>query len=330
MPKSCITYQKVGSTILSTTITTTMIPMRAPIAVLQSLQIRSAVYCRVELHGHWALHFAATHCASFHVIEHGSAWICVEGHEPLALKSGDFVVITQGAAHDITTDRCLPSLATIYLGDDQNHEYRCEAYGEGDNPTALTCGTFDLDRHDHQKLFGLMPPVLLVRSIEDEWLAPTLRMFAAEARNPQPGSQTMLRRLADMVLIQVVRYWLATATHPAHGWVGALRDPQIAQAIGLIHQEGAQHWTVQELAQMVGMSRSAFSARFSELVGEAPMSYLVGWRMQTAERLLTTERLQLIDVAERVGYTSEAAFSKAFKRERGMSPSSYRRLARDG
>jgi hypothetical protein len=168
--------------------------------VLNSLHLRSGVYCRVELRGAWSLHFARTRYASFHVIEQGECWLAVQGHEPLALQSGDLIVLSQGAEHTLASDLCIPSMVTIYLGKDVDTAYRCEAYGADGPATALICGTFDLDEQQYQPLLSLMPPLLLVRSSQNrsnKWLEPTLRFFAAEATSAQPGMQTMLRRLAD-------------------------------------------------------------------------------------------------------------------------------------
>jgi AraC-like DNA-binding protein len=260
------------------------------------------------------------------VIEQGACWLRVQGDELIALQSGDLVVLSQGAAHDIASDATLPAMVTIHLGEGYENESRCAAYGEGPDTMALICGTFDLD--EQHPLLSLMPAVLLVRATEQRsthWLDPTLRFFAAEAKGVEPGTQTMLRRLADMLFIQVVRFWLRETTHAERGWLAALRDPQLAQALGLLHKNVQHDWKVSELAEAVGMSRSAFSARFSELVGEAPMAYLTRWRMQRAARLLLEKRLQLTEVAARVGYESDAAFSKAFKRALGVSPGVYRR-----
>jgi AraC-like DNA-binding protein len=300
--------------------------------VLNTLRLRSAVYCRVELRGPWSLAFAQVACASFHVIEQGGCWL-QQGDEdkPLWLERGDLVLLSQGCAHQIASDLQIEPVVTIRLGEGASGECRCDAYGLGGEPTTLICGTFDLAERNTHPLLSLMPPLLLIRSSSGgglEWLDPTLRFFAAEALRQGPGSQTMLRRLADMLFIQVVRAWIEDPTQAAAGWIGALRDKQIGQAIGLIHNRPNNSWKVADLASAVSMSRSAFSSRFSELVGESPIQYLTRWRMQTAARLLSEERLPLMEVASQVGYDSEAAFSKAFKRIIGVSPSAYRRSAR--
>jgi AraC-like DNA-binding protein len=135
-----------------------------------------------------------------------------------------------------------------------------------------------------------------------------------------------LRRLTDILFIQIVRQWLETQSAETQSWLGALRDPQIGKALGLIHQAPQDAWTVATLATAVAMSRSAFAARFAQLVGEPPLQYLTRWRMSQATRLLGDQQLGLVEIANRVGYESEVTFSKAFKRQLGVAPGTWRRV----
>ena len=141
----------------------------------------------------------------------------------------------------------------------------------------------------------------------------------------QPGAEVMQNRLTELLFIQIIRLWMTQQTNAAVGWVGALRDQPISEALGLIHQSPAHKWTVKDLAEEVALSRSAFSARFTELVGEPPMTYLTRWRMLKATRLLKKE-VSMETIAEQLGYDSEVAFRKAFKREIGIPPAQYRRF----
>ena len=158
-----------------------------------------------------------------------------------------------------------------------------------------------------------------------EWIASTLRFMAAEAREPRLGGETVITRLADILVIQAIRAWIEQDPAAQTGWLGALRDPQIGRAISLIHRDPARTWTVASLADEVAMSRSAFAARFAELVGEPPMHYVTRWRMHAAVTWLREGDATLGELALRLGYQSEAAFSRAFKRFMGLSPGAVRR-----
>ena len=160
-----------------------------------------------------------------------------------------------------------------------------------------------------------------------EWIASTLRFMAAEAREPRLGGETVITRLADILVIQAIRSWIEQDPAAQTGWLGALRDPQIGRAISLIHRDPARTWTVASLADEVAMSRSAFAARFAELVGEPPMHYVTRWRMHAAVTWLREDDATLGELALRLGYQSEAAFSRAFKRFMGLSPGAVRRTS---
>ncbi|HSG39546.1 MAG TPA: AraC family transcriptional regulator, partial [Thermoanaerobaculia bacterium] len=159
-----------------------------------------------------------------------------------------------------------------------------------------------------------------------EWLGMTLRFLAAEARHPRPGAETLISRLTDVIFVQALRAWIESQPEGTGGWLGALRDRQTAAALGHIHREPERDWSVVSLASAVGMSRSSFASRFTALVGETPLAYLTRWRMHLASDLLRSRGLSVSQIAGRVGYESEAAFSKAFKREVGVPPGALRRV----
>jgi len=162
-------------------------------------------------------------------------------------------------------------------------------------------------------------------SPEMEWIQTTLRLMAAEARELRPGGEAVTTRLADILVIQAIRSWIAQDPAAQTGWLGALRDKQIGRAISLIHRDPGRAWTVASLADEVAMSRSAFAARFTELVGEPVMHYVARWRMHVALTWLKDDDAPLGDLAGRLGYQSEAAFSRAFRRFIGVSPGAARR-----
>lgn len=299
--------------------------------VLNELHLQSTLYCRSELRDPWALYFASTKVATFHVIDRGACWLLLDDQaEPVALSSGDLIVLPHGAGHRIGTTPATPLLATIQL--DQDVPVECEVQRFSEAPqTVLLCGLFDFAHENGHPLLALLPPLLHIKGEQGRaaaWLDTTLRFLAVEAGSSTPGAATLVRRLADILFIQAIRTWVMQEHSEARGWLGALRDPQIGAALSAIHHELANPWTVEALATRVAMSRSAFAARFSALVGEGPLQYLTRWRMRAAARLLSAGRLGVGEVAQHVGYVSEIAFSKAFKRTLGVSPGAYRRASR--
>jgi AraC-like DNA-binding protein len=302
--------------------------------VLNSLRLRSGLYCRSTMTAPWGLGFRPTTVATFHVIDRGDCFLRIDGDPtPLALAGGDLIVFPHGAGHQLADDPGTPARWQIPLDEVMPDECMLIALGGGGATTSLLCGTFCLERADAHPLLALLPPLIHIRGHDDgaaTWLETTLQFLTSEAGAQRPGAETIVRRLTEVLFVQVVRAWIEGHPTETRGWLSALGDPRIGAAIGLLHRRPAQAWQVAELAAEVGLSRSAFAARFSALVGQPPLNYLAGWRMQLAAELLRTGDLALSEVAERVGYGSEPAFSKAFKRRVGLGPGAYRRARRVG
>lgn len=213
--------------------------------------------------------------------------------------------------------------------------HRIEAAARG-RAAELTSGAFDFEAMSGAALMRALPEVLHARTAacEDagaseaaQWLALTFEAMRQETRAPSIGSRIMLARLIDMVFIWSVRHWLASAPPHQAGWLTALRDPLVGRALALLHAEPARAWSVQALAARLHQSRSSLGQRFARAVGEPPMRYLGRWRMQLAADLLARTELLVAQIAERVGYASEAALARGFRREFGLSPSQYRAQA---
>ncbi len=297
--------------------------------VLQTLQLRGRVFCCSELSAPWAMRLPTSDYAHFHVIERGSAWLqLADETQPRPLASGDFVLVPHGRGHvlsDHPKTRPKP-LSQLIKGNPRGHHLM--EFGGGGALTQMICGSFQFENVATSPLRLILPPLIHLKHEQSrlsEWLEPTLKMLALEARQPRPGSETLISRLLDIIFVQALRAWITTEPPESGGWLGALRDPQIGTALGLMHRELERVWSVEALAKAVAMSRSPFAARFSALVGEPPLTYLTNWRMHVAATLLTREGLNVGQVAGRVGYESEAAFSKAFKRRFGQSPLAHRR-----
>ncbi|MGD9891966.1 MAG: AraC family transcriptional regulator, partial [Dehalococcoidia bacterium] len=194
--------------------------------------------------------------------------------------------------------------------------------------TSLICGVVRFDHPAAHHLIALLPRLICIEAWsgpETEWIQSTLRFMAAEARQIRPGGETVITRLADVLVIQAIRSWIAQDPAAQTGWLGALQDKQIGHAISLIHRDPARAWTLASLADEVAMSRSAFAARFTELVGEPAMHYVTRWRMHLALTWLKEEDTPVVELAARLGYQSEAAFNRAFKRFAGLPPGVARR-----
>ena len=292
--------------------------------VLRVTRLSGKVFCRTELTAPFGVAFpAGENMAAFHVIDRGRCWLRLDGQRAaVPLSSGEVVVINRCIGHqllDTPTRRSLPFPGLLA----RTGETSVVRHGGGGPATTMVCGLFFSQSGGAQALFSLLPPLLHVKS--GRRLGPTLKSLAAEVGSQKPGSQALVCRLSDVLFIQVLRAWIEEQPEGAGGWLGALRDGQLARALGHLHQEPASDWTVQRLARLVGMSRSVFAARFKALVGLAPLEYLTRWRMQLAANQLVETNLSLAEVSAQAGYRSAVAFNRAFKRAVGHAPGGYRR-----
>ena len=199
--------------------------------------------------------------------------------------------------------------------------------GDGER-TTMICGLFQFDDPAAQQLIALLPQVITVNTWaapQAEWIRSTLRMIAAEAREMSPGGETVITRLADILVVHAIRYWITQSTSRQTGWLGALHDARIGPVIAKIHRRPTERWTLESLAAEASMSRSAFAARFTELVGESAMQYVTRWQMNAARSRLAEGGVTVGEVAHSFGYESEPAFNRAFKRHLGISPGTAKR-----
>lgn len=296
--------------------------------VLGLLRLRGQVYCRTELTAPWGLAFASEQ-AQFHVVERGSCLLLPDGsRETTALSEGDLVVLPHGRGHrlmDAPGSAVVP--IQVAVGAQKEGPLAPMRYGGGGAGTDLVCGRFGFDPRLAGSVLAGLPPILHVRGSGGqpvEWLDLTVRFLRAEARSTAPGRSIALARLVDLLFVEAIRHWIATSEARPSGWMGALRDPRIGQALVQMHSRPEQDWDVETLATEVGMSRSSFAQRFAELVGEPPSKYLTRWRMYLAARLLRVPGTTVSQVADRVGYESEAAFSRVFKRYMHLAPAAFR------
>ncbi|MFD5829604.1 AraC family transcriptional regulator [Lentzea sp. NPDC060358] len=289
---------------------------------LHLLRMSGTFYCRNELSEPWGLTMPGmTDCLWFHVLTSGRCEVEVNGGVTV-LEPGDVLLVPGGQGHRLRSgDSELPLVTTLpHLFETEN--YAILRHGGGGAVTHLVCGAVRFDDPAAKHLVDVLPPTVHVRQADD--MRATIDLMAAEARAVRPGGETVITRLADVLVIQTIRSWLAHDPAARTGWLGALQDRQIGRALALIHRDPAQPWTVERLAHQTAMSRSAFAARFTDLVGEPAMRYVTRWRMHVAVTRLKNRDSTVSEVARGLGYESEAAFSRAFKRVVGVSPGQAR------
>lgn len=302
--------------------------------VLGVALLRNVLYKRLEARAPWGIRVGLRERAVFYLIARGSGRLEVDGEPPLELSVGEAAFIPHGTRHVL---RDAPTTTPIEAHDGR----RClepgpRTFGGSGAPTSIITGFFDLGGGKPPSLLADLPAVVSLRPTDPTttpWVAATLQLVVAEAANPGPASALVLQRLSDVLFVQALRSLATQGSAPGqrcrHRGLAALADEPLRSALSLMHQSPAAPWTVASLAAKVGLSRSAFAARFSEVVGEPPLEYLARWRMTRAAELLRDTDEALDVIAERVGYDSVPSFSRAFVRHRGARPGAYRRAARE-
>jgi AraC-like DNA-binding protein len=266
-----------------------------------------------------------TDLAHFAMLSRGNCWLSVEGlPEPIPLTGGDCFLLARDTSivmRDSPRTRPGSSFREIAAKANSNVAH----YGGGGAPTTVVCGSLSFDRASLKPITQLLPSFILIKADQARTLAlhNTMQALASEMAEQVPGSEVVATRLAEVLFIQALRAHIASGPERGKGWLRAIFDPQIGTALSAIHDRVNTPWTVESLAEAAGMSRSAFAARFKGLLGQTPLEYVTEWRMQKAMPLLQQRDKKLIDVARSVGYESDAAFSKAFKRVVGANPSDY-------
>ncbi|MGB6221385.1 AraC family transcriptional regulator [Haloferula sp.] len=299
---------------------------------LHSLRMSGTFYCRSELSAPWGIDLPAMPgCLMFHIVTAGECRIESELGGTKRLKAGDFVLIPHGRGHLLKSD-VKASVQNIF---DLHREmisprYELLKYGGRGRETRLICGAVCIDDPASLRLVEALPEMIVMRTDtpENDWLVGIIRLMMVEAREMRPGGDTVITRVSDILVVQAIRHWLENDPLARTGWLGALRDAQVGKAIALIHRHPTRPWSVRELAEKVGLSRSAFAARFMELVGDSPMRYVRHWRFRIAMNWLRDTDLPLAEMADQLSYQSEAAFNRAFKTFTGKTPGSVRREAR--
>jgi AraC-like DNA-binding protein len=248
--------------------------------------------------------------------------------EPVLLTEGDLVILPHGHDHTMTDDPKSPVTMLEDLKPRQPVEKDGIFYSVGQGvATTLVCGGLELEDYVTNPLYSILPAFIHIRSRDEysvPWLQAIVELVRVETSANRVEAETVITRLSELLFIQAVRTYIRAIGDRNVGWLGALKDPQIGQALALIQHQPGEAWTVGSLACRVSLSRSAFSAKFRQLVGEPPMSYITRVRLTKAAAALRTNSATLIEVAASIGYESEVAFSKVFKRYFGIAPGAYR------
>lgn len=281
----------------------------------------------------------AQHAIEYHVVARGSCWISLvgdTGFEPVRLAEGDIAVIPHGDPHVVSSApgmRAKPNLEVHRRPEDANAlPFTLRTGGEGPSDTHLICGFFSCDTRPFNPLLDSLPRFIRFRRdasrASHSLLEQFIRFATAEMGNKRAGSQSILNRLSELLFVEVIRLHMdQLADNNNTGWLAGLRDPLVGRALTLLHARPAYAWTLEELASQAGTSRSALADRFAHLVGCPSIQYLTQWRMQLAAKRLADRNVKVAVVAYEVGYESEAAFSRAFKKFVGRSPSQWRLLS---
>lgn len=301
--------------------------------VFDTVQMSSIFYCPSDLTEPWGIELPPMDdCLWFHVVTEGACTLALHDGTEVLAHAGDVVVVPHGTGHFGWGDERVQTRSVLDLPhDDLAEHYGRLRHGGGGRRTELVCGGVRFDRPSTRHLIAALPALIHVRGADlgrTSWLRPTLDLLADEIREVRPGNEAIVSRLCDIIVIQAVRAWIEHDPGARSGWLGALHDPQIGVAIAAIHTDPGAEWSVANLAAVATMSRSAFAARFTELVGEPAMAYVTRWRMFRAAALIESGAQNVSGAGRAVGYDSEAAFSRAFKREMGMAPSSFAQAAR--
>ena len=324
--------------------------------VLRAVRLRGAIFYYVEGLAPWvaeaphareiaaAILPGAEHMIEYHVVTRGRCFGALAGEAAVTLEEGDVIMFPQGDAHVMSS---APGLRVAKVDRDiffsprpPQLPYVLTRHGEaistarldggGEERATIVCGFLGCDARPFNPLLAALPPLLHAPGAarKDGSIGHLINVAVDEANHKRPGGEAVLERLSEMMFVDVVRGYLESLPPGQTGWLAGLRDRFVGRALALLHERPAHRWTIEELGDAVGLSRSALHERFAELVGQPPMQYLAQWRMQVASQLLVQSSQNVASIALESGYESEAAFSRAFKRLVGMPPASWRRQRR--
>jgi len=320
--------------------------------VLRAVRLSGAVFFAVDASAPWVaetphaselrpyLMPGVEHVIDYHVITAGSCWGGLIGEEPVRLGTGDVIAFPHGDAHVISSApgmRGVPSRDAALKVATSRLPVVIEQNGGGPERARLICGFLGCDMRPFNPLLATLPRMIHVPHLVSGQGAPgdgalehLIQVALVESSAKRAGGEVMLARLSELLFVEVVRRYVANLPSESASWLAGLRDESIGRALGKLHDRPAHAWSLEDLAREVGMSRSVLAERFNHFVGAPPMQYLAQWRMQLAANLLASTTMGLAEIADKVGYGSESALSRAYKRWVGVAPAEWRRNKQGG
>jgi AraC-like DNA-binding protein len=308
--------------------------------VLRLVRLTGAVFLDAEFTAPWCIGEPsgvevcveqmpqAQHVVIYHLVTEGSCYVALAGETARYAQAGELIIIPGGEAHSLGSDLSGPradgARLVVQRGPDETPQVR---YGGGGSVTRLACGYLACDSALFDTVLATLPRLMIINMRDDpggQWIATSIQFSLAECATPKAGAGTVLAKLSELMFVEAIRRHIESLPPDQQGWLAGLRDRFVGKALALMHSKPAQNWTVDELASRVGLSRSALAERFNVLMGQPPMHYLTHWRLQLAADLLRASRRPIAAISAEVGYDSESAFSRAFKREFGAAPASWR------
>jgi AraC-like DNA-binding protein len=336
-------------------------PMDVLSEVFRAVHVSGAVFLAADFSAPWALDSPNSELLAsevvpnadcvvlFHLVIEGTCAVQCPGHAVVGIEAGDVIVFPHGDSHTMRSDdaTALTPLTAVLSSGPQDELLRV-SLGGGGQKTRFLCGYLNCDKRS-VPLMRTLPTMLVLRgrndyaAIEaidrggvhpvvvplgsDTWLSTTLKFTVNEARSGRPGNAIMLGRLTELMLVDIIREYVEELPAKHSSWLTGVKDAHVDKALRLLHAHPTRNWTVDELAHAVAISRSGFAQRFTKFVGQSPMRYLANWRIQLAKQMLREGGHSIQEIASRVGYESDAAFNRAFKREAGAPPATWRKAA---
>jgi AraC-like DNA-binding protein len=309
--------------------------------VLRIVRLKGGVFLHADFTAPWCLNSQVTpkdlgpllqgseHLVIYHYVAEGRLSAKVPGQQPVEIEAGEVVILPRNDPHLLGSHlnlRPVPTHEVVHISPDGG--LWSIDHGGGGERTRIVCGFLGFDRFEGNPLTDALPPVLRFDTREGTgaaWMKSSLEFAAAEVASRRAGSETVLAKLSELLFVAVLRRYVEELTDEQTGWLAGLKDPFVSRALSLMHGRVAHEWTVDDLGREVGLSRSALADRFTRLIGEPPIRYLARWRIQVAAHHLRNSDMPLARIAEQVGYESEAAFNRAFKRSFGVPPAAWRK-----
>jgi AraC-like DNA-binding protein len=310
--------------------------------LLKTVRLTGATFFDIEGHDPWAVCSpapasilpkvlpGADHLISYHVVTAGRCFARIVGAEAIPLEAGEVVVFTKSDPHIMSSHPDLradpPTADVLDIATAGRMPFYINCAGGGSTSVRLVCGYLACDAFPFNPLLEALPPVIKAGDVKGDggWLGQFIRLAVSEVTEKRAGSETVLTKLSELMFVDVLRRYVESLPEQQTGWLAGLRDPHLSKALALIHDRPAHNWTVETLAKEAALSRTVLAERFTKFVGMPPMHYLAKWRMQIASELLSAGNSNVASIAAEIGYESEAAFSRAFKKMIGVPPSAWR------